>query len=157
MFFDSFIEAIAINSSRKALWLICQLEGILRVLSKPRCPWRTNERLGLRLGPMTSHSEDGMRILFGSCLHSSQMVHIIIPHTLSAYLIIPHSTSSYLRVGGELGSGGLKGLSGNGRCECVRAIGSVFCWQAGQRGGQMETEKCVGRNYRGHVSKNREQ
>ena len=47
-----------------------------------------------------------------------------------------------------MGTLGLEGVSGNGRRECLRAIARVFFWQAAQ----METEKCVGRNYWGHVS-----
>ena len=105
---------------------------------------------------MTSHSEDGMRIFFSSCLHSAGCLRwstssylILCLHTLS-YLIPPHRTTPG---GGERGTArGLKGLSGNGRRECPRAIASVFCWQAVLRVGQMETQKCVGRNYRAHVS-----
>ena len=48
-----------------------------------------------------------------------------------------------------MGTLGLEGVSGNGRRECLLAIASVFGKLA--RGGQMETQKCVRKNYRGHV------
>ena len=47
-----------------------------------------------------------------------------------------------------MGTLGLEGVSGNGRRECLLAIASVF---GKARGGQMETQKCVRKNYRGHV------
>ena len=81
-------------------------------------------------------------------LRIPQMVDIIIPHTLSAYLIIPHSTSSNLGGAARMGTLGLEGVSGNGRRECLLANASVF---GKARGGQMETQKCVRKNYRGHV------
>ena len=94
---------------------------------------------------MTSHSEDG--IFFSSCLHSIPSAgNLIIPSL--ATLSPPHSTSSYLERGENAGGRVSRECPGMGGAS---VFGQLRVSLASGRG-QMETQKCVRRNYRGHVA-----
>ena len=99
---------------------------------------------------MTSHSEDGMRIFFGARVYiplrcwatSSYLIPCL--HTLS-YLIPPHHTSGWSENRGPGVSGECPGMGG------VSVFGQLLVSSSGKLRRE-ETEKCVGRNYWGHVS-----